>query len=104
MPATEWKCSFPMGRGCMSESNRKTVEAAMKKRTLEMTPGDLVAAEDLDWKKKQRAEAERRFGVTDATIREATKPLFLLMFRHGIKQFTIERDGTKAKVLFQFAN
>jgi hypothetical protein len=70
----------------------------MKKRTLEMTPADLVAAEDLDWEKKQRAEAERRFGVTDATIREAMKPLFLLMFRHGIKSFYIEREDAKAKV------
>lgn len=70
------------------------------KRSLEMTPGDLVSAETLDDEKRLRTEAERRFGVADATIREAMKPLFLLMFRHGIRSFPIERDGTRAKVSF----
>ena len=45
------------------------------------------------------AEAEQRFGVDAESVREAVKPLFLQMYRHGIRSLTIERDGAKGKVV-----
>ena len=72
----------------------------MMARQIEMTPGDLLS----DEAKRRRAlfdsELTRRFGVSDGAVREAMKPLFLLMFRHGVSSFNIERDGTRAHVTF----
>ncbi|WP_321820723.1 MULTISPECIES: hypothetical protein [unclassified Burkholderia] len=39
-----------------------------------------------------------RFGVTQAELHAAIKPLFLLMHEHGIESLAINRDGTKALV------
>lgn len=39
-----------------------------------------------------------RFGITQAQLHAALKPLFLLMYDHGIENVTIARDGMKAVV------
>ncbi|MFC5427959.1 hypothetical protein ACFPTO_03915 [Paraburkholderia denitrificans] len=39
-----------------------------------------------------------RFGIKQAQMHAAIKPLFLLMHDHGIGTVSIERDGTKAIV------
>ncbi|MBA9859147.1 hypothetical protein [Ralstonia insidiosa] len=50
----------------------------------------------------EQAELERRlatrFGVNQAQLHEAIRPLFLLMHAHGIGKVTIDREGTKALV------
>jgi hypothetical protein len=47
------------------------------------------------------AAIDERFGVTQQALREAAKPLFMLMFQAGIRAFYIERDGTRASVSFE---
>jgi hypothetical protein len=51
---------------------------------------------------KAAREAARRlagrFGVTQAELHAAIKPMFLLMYDHGIGSLTIDRDDTRAVV------
>ncbi|KVV40963.1 hypothetical protein WT27_13665 [Burkholderia territorii] len=39
-----------------------------------------------------------RFGITQAQLHAALKPLFLLMYDHGIENVSIARNGMKAVV------
>jgi hypothetical protein len=52
--------------------------------------------------KAELSEPERRlvsrFGVDQAQLHAAIKPLFLLMYDHGIGSVSIARDGAKAVI------
>jgi hypothetical protein len=39
-----------------------------------------------------------RFGISERQLRDAIRPLFLLMHDHGVTNLAIARDGTKAVI------
>jgi len=38
----------------------------------------------------------QRFGISQSELRMAIKPLFMLMYDHGVSNLSIARDGAKA--------
>ena len=50
----------------------------------------------------ETAVAERklmeRFGIDERLLRDAIRPLFMLMHDHGVSNVAIERDGAKAVI------
>lgn len=56
---------------------------------------------DGEVEKLARESARRlaeRFGITQAELHAAIKPMFLLMHDHGIGNLSIDRNGAKAVV------